>query len=65
MSIDWHDFGTALALYFVLEGLLPFMNPAAAQRVFLAMSQTSPGHIRLIGILSMAAGLILLFVVRN
>jgi uncharacterized protein YjeT (DUF2065 family) len=65
MSIDWHDLGTALALYFVLEGLLPFLSPAAAQRVFLAMSQAPPAQIRLIGVLSMAAGLILLFVVRG
>ena len=65
MSIDWHDLGTALALYFVLEGLLPFLNPGAAQRVFLAMSQAPPAQIRLIGVLSMAAGLILLAVIRG
>ena len=65
MNIEWHDLGTALALYLVLEGLLPFMNPSAAQRLFLAMAKAPPTQIRIIGLTSMAAGCVLLFLIRS
>ena len=65
MSIDWHDLGAALALYLVLEGLLPFVNPAAAQRLFLAMSAAPAVQIRIVGFASMLAGCALLYGVRG
>ncbi len=65
MSIDWHDLGTAFALYLVLEGMVPFLNPAAAKRLFLTMSQAPGAQIRIIGLSSMVAGCVLLFMVRN
>jgi uncharacterized protein YjeT (DUF2065 family) len=65
MTIDWHDLGTALALYLVLEGLLPFLNPATAQRLFLAMAEAPATQIRIVGLTSMAAGLVLLFLIRS
>ena len=65
MTIDWHDFGTALALYLVLEGVLPFLSPAAAQRLFLALSQAPGNQIRIFGLTSMAAGCVLLFMIRR
>ena len=37
--MDWQDLWAALALYLVLEGVLPFVNPAGAKRAFQAMSQ--------------------------
>lgn len=65
MNIDWHDLGTALALYFVLEGLLPFLNPGLAQRMFASMA-TAPGRqLRLVGLASMAAGCGLLYLIRG
>ena len=65
MTIDWHDLGTALALYLVLEGVLPFLNPAAAQRLFQALSQAPGRQIRIVGLTSMAAGCVLLFMIRS
>ena len=65
MSIDWHDLGAALALYLVLEGLVPFASPATAQRLFLAMSQAPPRQLRLVGLGSMVAGWALLYAVRG
>ena len=34
--MDWQDLWAALALYLVLEGVLPFLNPAGARRAFQA-----------------------------
>ena len=41
MNIDWHDFGTAFALYLVLEGLLPFLSPAGALYMAYQMGKES------------------------
>jgi hypothetical protein len=65
MNIDWHDFGTAFALYLVLEGLLPFLSPAIAQRAFRAMAEAGGRSLRMLGLASMAAGCVLLYWIRG
>ncbi len=65
MTVDWQDLGTAFALSLVLEGALPVLSPAGAQRVFLAMSQASAGQLRVVGLASMLAGCGLLFYLRG
>jgi uncharacterized protein YjeT (DUF2065 family) len=65
MNIDWQDLGTAFALYLVLEGLLPFLNPAFAQRMFAAMAGAPGRQIRMVGLASMAAGCGLLYLIRG
>jgi uncharacterized protein len=65
MNIDWHDLGTAFALYLVLEGLLPFVSPAAAQRAFRAMAEAGGGTLRAVGLASMALGCALLYWIRG
>ncbi|MBT9493605.1 MAG: DUF2065 domain-containing protein [Paucibacter sp.] len=56
---------TALALMLVIEGLLPFLSPAAWRQVFARMLAMSDGQIRFVGLASIAAGaLALLFVWR-
>ena len=53
---------SAIALVLILEGLLPFLNPAAWRRVFERALQMSDAQIRLLGLSSLVAGtLILLF----
>lgn len=65
MTIDWHDLGTAFALYLVLEGLVPFLSPEAAQRAFRALAATATRHVRAMGLASMAAGCTLLYWIRG
>ena len=65
MHIDWHDLGTAFALYLVLEGLLPFLSPASAQRTFRAMAEAGGGALRALGLASMVAGCALLYWIRG
>ena len=63
--MEWNDLWGALALYLVLEGVLPFLNPGAARRAFAALSQLDDRILRRIGLGSMIAGCVLLFLVRG
>ena len=65
MHIDWHDLGTAFALYLVLEGLLPFLSPATAQRTFRALAEAGSHPMRALGLASMVAGCALLYWIRG
>ena len=65
MLIDWHDLGSAFALYLILEGLLPFVSPAGAQRALRAMSEGSTRQLRAVGLAGMVAGCALLYWIRG
>ncbi|MEO6079155.1 MAG: DUF2065 family protein [Steroidobacteraceae bacterium] len=65
MNFAWTDLLAALAILLVLEGLLPFLNPAATKRVFAQLSQMAERELRIAGVVSMGAGLLLLFFVRS
>ena len=69
MDIGWTELarylGGAFALYLVIEGTLPFINPAAAQRLMARLSKTEPAQLRWGGLISMVLGLALLWMVRN
>lgn len=60
----WADLLAAFALYLVLEGILPFLNPQAMKRVLSALTTFSDGQLRLWGLASMGAGMLLLYWVR-
>ena len=62
--MDWRDLGAAFALYLVLEGILPFLNPGGARRTFDALSQLDERTLRRIGLGSMIAGCVVLFLIR-
>lgn len=54
----------AFALMLVLEGILPFLAPAAWRETFRRLIQLTDGQIRFLGLASMLFGLILLLVFR-
>ena len=56
---------TALALMLVIEGLLPFLVPALWRETFRRLTEMSDGQIRFIGLTSMVAGVLLLFLTRK
>ena len=60
----WHDLLAALALVLVLEGLMPFANPRGFRQSLMMISQMKDGTLRNIGLFSMLAGVILLYIVR-
>lgn len=55
---------TAFALMLVLEGILPFVAPAAWRDAFLRLASMADGQIRFIGLSSMLLGLALLVLFR-
>ena len=63
--MSWSDLLAALALYLVLEGVLPFLNPQAMKRVLTTMASFCDRLLRLWGLASMAAGVLLLYFVRG
>jgi uncharacterized protein YjeT (DUF2065 family) len=65
MGIDWQDLAAAFALYLVLEGLVPFVSPPALKRAFAQMISLPDGVLRAVGLVSMLAGLGLLWLVRG
>ena len=60
----WQDLWTALALVLVIEGLLPFINPNGMRNVWQQMVQMDDKSLRIAGLVSMIAGLIVLSLVR-
>ncbi|ANA34585.1 DUF2065 domain-containing protein [Ralstonia mannitolilytica] len=50
----------ACALVLVFEGILPFVAPQAWRRAFQTLTELPDEKLRVVGLVSMAAGLILL-----
>jgi Uncharacterized protein conserved in bacteria len=63
--MDWKDLGAAFALYLVLEGVLPFLNPGGAKRTLALLAQMDERALRRIGLGSMIAGCVVLFLIRG
>jgi uncharacterized protein YjeT (DUF2065 family) len=60
----WSDLLAACALYLVLEGIMPFLNPQAMKRAMLAFTTLEDRQLRVAGLVSMTAGALLLYWVR-
>jgi len=63
--VNWHDLFVAFALLFVIEGILPFLNPAGLRRTMLMLSQLSDQQLRTAGVASMLVGVLMLYVVNH
>ena len=61
----WNALLGATALMLVLEGLLPFLNPAAWRRVFEQATRLGDGQIRFLGLASMLIGIAMLLLFWN
>ena len=53
------------ALMLVIEGILPFTSPRIWRETFRKLTEMSDGQIRFIGLTSMLAGLLLLYMARH
>lgn len=60
----WHELGVAIALVLVIEGIMPFLNPAGLRRTLIMVAQMSDNALRLTGLTSMVLGVVLLQLVR-
>lgn len=58
--MNWHDLFNAIALVLIIEGLLPFISPESLKKVYQSVMQTPESSLRMIGLASIVAGLVLL-----
>ncbi len=61
--MNWQDLLTAFALLLILEGLLPFASPSSIKKVYKTMMETPESTLRKIGLASIVAGLVLLYII--
>lgn len=57
----WHDFWVAMALVFVIEGVIPFLAPNAMRRMLLDVARADNRTLRIVGLVSMIAGVGMLY----
>lgn len=55
----------AFALMLVIEGILPFLLPGIWRETFRKLIEMTDGQLRFIGMTSMLAGLLLLYLARH
>jgi uncharacterized protein YjeT (DUF2065 family) len=60
----WDDVVRAIALLLVFEGILPFLSPDGWRRAMIQAGQLSDKVLRVIGLSSMLAGVLILYLVH-
>lgn len=54
---------SAIALVFLIEGLVPFISPAGWRRMFTQLTLLGDGQIRFFALLSIAVGVLMFWLV--
>lgn len=62
--MNWEDLCRALALVLVIEGLMPFAVPNRWRAMMLRVSAMDDRELRVIGLGSMIAGVLTLWLIR-
>jgi len=60
----WQDLFTAVALVLVLEGVILFMSPDTLRKTYQRLVEMEDQTIRMSGLVSMIAGVLLLTLIR-
>jgi len=60
----WNELWVAMALMLVLEGIVPFLSPDALRRMLGSLIKMDNRSVRIAGLVSMLAGVALLYLVR-
>jgi uncharacterized protein YjeT (DUF2065 family) len=60
----WQELLIAVALVMVIEGILPFLNPAGLRRTVETLAELDNRVIRGMGLISMVAGVAILYLVH-
>lgn len=61
----WHQLLVAVSLVLVIEGMLPFVSPRGWREAMVQIAQLPDRQIRIIGLISMLAGTLLLYLVNH
>jgi len=65
VGLDWTDLAAALAIVCIIEGVMPFINPAGMKRLLAKLSAMEERELRFGGLFSMLVGLLILYLVRS
>ena len=60
----WGNLLDAVALLLVLEGIMPFLSPSSVRRLLARLNELSDNALRVAGLASMVAGVVLLYLGR-
>ncbi|QEQ97669.1 DUF2065 domain-containing protein [Neptunomonas concharum] len=60
----WYELAIAFCLVLVLEGILPFLYPQRWRRMVEQLARTDDHVLRIIGLMSMLAGVIGLYIIH-
>lgn len=61
----WDDLIRAIALVLVIEGMLPFLSPDGWRQAMIQAGRLSDKTLRVIGLVSMIAGVLVLYMTRS
>ena len=64
MPFHLSDLLAAVAIFFVLEGMIPFLNPNGMKRALAKLLTLGERELRIAGLGSMLVGIAILFIVR-
>jgi hypothetical protein len=62
--VNFSDLVAAFGLFFVLEGIAPFVNPRGVKRALARLAEVRELELRIAGLASMLAGVVILYLVR-
>jgi len=60
----WREIGIAISLMLIIEGIIPFLYPQRWRQLVASLAEIDNSTLRRIGLGSMVAGLILLYLVN-
>lgn len=58
--MNWHDLFNAIALVFILEGLMPFLAPTQYKQTIFKLAEQPDNTLRLLGLIFITVGTILI-----
>jgi hypothetical protein len=65
VEFNWSELGAALAIVCVIEGMMPFINPAGMRSLLTRIASMTDRELRIGGFCSMLVGVLILFAVRS
>lgn len=60
----WHELWLAIALLLIIEGIMPFINPAGIRRMLVMIIEMDDNALRIGGLASMIIGLLILYTIN-
>lgn len=60
----WHEFGVALCLVLVIEGIIPFLYPKRWKEMVFMLAEVDDRTMRIVGFSSMVVGTGLLYLIN-